>query len=104
MDGSMEKLHGDSTAGPRSKVWRTQRSKMEEVVPKRLIWDNPGGGESDSAKGVRRRCKKNSSSILSFIKRWLCPWQRSRDSSQQMKWDGPVPPRKPKESGRRGKY
>jgi len=29
--------------------------------------DNPGGGESDSAEGVRRRCKKNSPSVLSCI-------------------------------------
>jgi len=29
--------------------------------------DNPGGGESDPAEGVRTRCKKNSPSVLSCI-------------------------------------
>jgi len=29
--------------------------------------DNPGGDELDPAKGVRRRCKKNSLSVLSCI-------------------------------------
>jgi len=29
--------------------------------------DNPGGGESDPAEGVCRRCKKNSHSVLSCI-------------------------------------
>jgi len=27
---------------------------------------NPGGGESDPAEDVRRRCKKNSPSVLSY--------------------------------------
>jgi len=31
------------------------------------MWDNPGGGESDPAEGVRRRCMKNSLSVLSCI-------------------------------------
>jgi len=31
------------------------------------MWDRQGGGELDSAKGVRRRCMKNSPSILSWI-------------------------------------
>jgi len=31
------------------------------------MWDNPGGGEPDPAEGVRRRCKKNSPSVLSCI-------------------------------------
>jgi len=29
--------------------------------------DNPGGGESDPTEGVRRRCMKNSPSVLSYI-------------------------------------
>jgi len=29
--------------------------------------DNPGGDESDPAEGVRRRCKKNSPYVLSYI-------------------------------------
>jgi len=29
--------------------------------------DNPGGGELDPAEGVRRRCKNNSSSVLSCV-------------------------------------
>jgi len=31
--------------------------------------ENPGGGESDSVEGVRRRCKKYSTSVLSCIGR-----------------------------------
>jgi len=31
------------------------------------MWDNPRGGESDPAEGVRRRCKTNSPSVLSCI-------------------------------------
>jgi len=47
---------------------------MEEVVPKiarQEAWvrDNPERGELDPADDVHRRCKKNSSSILSCIKR-----------------------------------
>jgi len=31
------------------------------------MWNNPGGDGSDSAEGVRRRCMKNSPSVLSYI-------------------------------------
>jgi len=31
------------------------------------MWDNQGGGESDLADGARRRCIKNSPSVLSCI-------------------------------------
>jgi len=69
-----------------------QRSKLEDVVPKLA-----------HRRGVRRRCKKNSLSVLFWIvnedKRRLWPWQRSRDSPQQMRRERPVPP---KESGSRG--
>jgi len=44
---------------------------MEEVVPKmthrrRSDGENPGGGKSEHAEGVRRRCMMNSS-VLSCI-------------------------------------
>jgi len=49
-----------------------QRSKMKEVMPKMAhweakLWDNPEGGELDSEVAVRKRCKKNSPSVLSNI-------------------------------------
>jgi len=44
-----------------------QREKMEEVVPKMARRDSQGGGESNPAEGVRRRCMKNSSSVSSCI-------------------------------------
>jgi len=67
--------------------------------------DNPGGGESDPAEGVRRRCMKNSL-VLSCIgkrKREGCD-RGSEDGTVHNRRDreGPVPPRKLKESGRRG--
>jgi len=54
-----------------------QKSKME-VVPRwrageAQLQDNPGGGESVPADGVRRRCKKNSPSVLS------CKGKRTRE-------------------------
>jgi len=70
--------------------------------------DNPGGGELDPAEGVRRRCKKNFSFVLSYI------GKRTREGCDRgsevgtvhsgRDGEGPVPPRKPKESGRRGSY
>jgi len=67
--------------------------------------DNPEGGELDPAEGVRRRCKKNYLSVL------LCIGKRTREGCDRgsevgtvhSRRDGevPVPPRKPKESGRR---
>jgi len=39
------------------------------VVPKMAIQNNPEGGESDPSEGVRRRCMKNSPSVLSCIGR-----------------------------------
>jgi len=69
------------------------------------MWDNPKGGESDPAEGVRRRCKKNIPSVLS------CIGKRTRECCDRgsevetvhsgRDWEGPVPLRKPKESGRR---
>jgi len=68
--------------------------------------DNPGGGELDPAEGVRKRCKKNSSSVLSCIgKRTREGCDRGSEVETVYRgWDeeGPIPPRKPKESGRRG--
>jgi len=67
--------------------------------------NNPEGGELDLAKGVRRRCK-NFPSFLSYI------GKRAREGCDRgsevgtvhsgRDWERPVPPRKPKESGRRG--
>jgi len=56
--------------------------------------DNPGGGESDSAEGVCRRCKKNSS-VLSCIGRG-----QEKAAAADETGEGPAPPRKPKGSGR----
>jgi len=55
-DGGVEKIHGDSTVGPRPK-WRAREAQMQ---------DNPGG-ELDPAKGVRRLCMKNFPFVLSCI-------------------------------------
>jgi len=73
--------------------------------------DNPGGGESDPAKGVHRRCMKNSPSVLSCIgKRTIegCD-HGSEVGTAHSGWDGegPVPlmkPDEPKESGRRESF
>jgi len=67
MGGGTEELHRDPTVGPGSKVWtRGQNgSSAKDGAPKRR--DNPEGDELDPAKGVRRRCKKNSPSVLSCI-------------------------------------
>jgi len=68
--------------------------------------DNPEGGESDHAEGVRRRCMKNSSSVLSCMgKRTTEGCNRGSEIGTVHSGrdrEGPVPPRKPKESGRRG--
>jgi len=50
-------------------------SKMEVVVARwrageAQMQDNPGRGESDAAEGIRRRCMKNSPSVLSCIGKW----------------------------------
>jgi len=67
--------------------------------------DNPEGGVLNSADCVRRRCKKNSPFILS------CIGKRTREDCDRgsevgtirsgRDGEGPVPPRKPKVSGRR---
>jgi len=66
--------------------------------------DNPGS-ELDPAEGVRRRCKKNSLSVLS------CIGKRRREGCDRgsevgtvhsgRDGEGPIPPRKPK-GDRRG--
>jgi len=63
--------------------------------------DNPEGGELDSAEDDRRRCKKNSPSVLS------CIGKRTREGCDRgseivivhigRDEEGPVPPRKPKD-------
>jgi len=67
--------------------------------------DNPEGGELDPTEGVRRRCKKNSSSVLSCIgKRTREGYGRGSEVGtvySGREGEGPVPPRKPKESGKR---
>jgi len=67
--------------------------------------ENPEGGESDPAEGVRRRCKKNYPFVLS------CVGKRTREGCNRgsevgafysrRDGEGPVPPRKPKKSGKR---
>jgi len=62
-DGGVEELYGDPTVGPRPKVWiRGQKWKKCQKwrAGEALKRDNSGGGESDPAEGVRRRCMKNS--------------------------------------------
>jgi len=70
-DRDAEKLHGDPRVEPHPKVW-TRSQKMEEVMPNMArrearMRNNPVGGDLDPADDVRRRCKKNSSFILSCI-------------------------------------
>jgi len=67
--------------------------------------DNPGGGESDPVEDVRRRCKKNSLFVL------FCIDMRTREGCDRgsvvgtvysgRDREGPVPPGRPRESGRR---
>jgi len=76
--------------------WRAGEAQMR---------DNPGGDESDPAEGVLGRCK-NSPSVLS------CIGKRTREGCDRdsevgtvhsgRNGKGPVPSRKPKESGMRG--
>jgi len=68
--------------------------------------DNPEEGELDPTEDVRRRCKKNSPSVLS------CIGKRTREGCDHgsevgtvhsvRDGEGPVSPRKPKESDKRG--
>jgi len=66
----MDELHGDPTVGPLPKVW-TRGQKWKWCIRWRAgearIRDSQGGGESDSAEDVCRRCMKNSPSFLSCI-------------------------------------
>jgi len=68
--------------------------------------DSQGGGELDPAEDVRRRCMENSPSFLSCIcKRTKEGCDRGSEvETVHSGYDGKgsVPPRKPKESGRRG--
>jgi len=70
--------------------------------------DNPGGGESNPAEGVRGRCKMKSPSVLSCIgKTTREGCDRGREvGTVHSRYDGEgtVPLRKSKESGRRGSY
>jgi len=77
-------------------------SEIATVVPKRArreaqIRDNPEGGELHLAKEVRRRCKKNSPSVLS------CTDKRTKDwiVHSGRGGEGPVPLRKPRKSGKK---
>jgi len=70
--------------------------------------DSPEGGESDPAESVRKRCKKNSLSVLS------CIGKRTREGCDRgsevgtvhsgRDGGGPDSSRKPKVSGRRGSF
>jgi len=61
-----------------SEVKNGRLSSAKDGAPERLrcgtiqeevsqILQRPGGSESDPAEGVRRRCKKNSPSVLSYV-------------------------------------
>jgi len=67
--------------------------------------DNPEGGEQDLADDVRRRCKKNSPSVLSCIdkrtKEGCNRGSEFRTVHSERNVERPVPLRKPNESGRR---
>jgi len=99
----------NSTETQHQQPGHAPRSKLEEVVPRwctgeAQMRDNPGGGESDPAEGVRRRCKKNSSVLFCIGKRIREGCDHGREVlTVHSGWDGErsVPPRKPKESGRR---
>jgi len=98
------------TVRPRPKVYiRSQKWKkycQRWCAGEVQVQDNPVGDESDPAEGLHRRCKKNSPSVLS------CIGKKTREGCDcgsevwtvHSGWDGegPVPPRKPKESCRRG--
>jgi len=115
-------LCGGPTIGPRLKLWTDQKSKIEEIVPEMArrraqMWNNPKAGELDPADDVRRRCKKNSLSVLScmfyfrFIRfsfRFIKRTKEGCDHGSEVETvhsrrsgEEPVPLRKPKESGRR---
>jgi len=89
-----------SKSGPEVK---NGRSSAKDGTPET---DNPEGGELDPAEGVRRCCNKNSSSVLS------CIGKRTKEGCNRgsevetvhsgRDGEGPVPPRKPKESRRKG--
>jgi len=50
--------------------------------------DKPGGGESDHAEGIRRRCKKNFPSVLSCIgKKTREGYDRGREVGMQFTAD-----------------
>jgi len=68
--------------------------------------DNTEEGELDPAEGIRRRCKKNFSSVLSSIGKRTgegCDHGSEVGKVYSTRGgEGPVPPQKPKESGRIG--
>jgi len=68
-DRGSEELRGDPIIGPPSKVWirdQSGRSSMT-LAGEPHMRDNPdGSAELDPAVDNRRRCKKNSSSLLSY--------------------------------------
>jgi len=99
-----EKGHGNGVqvSGP--------EAKMADVMPKMVRRkdsdvDNPERSELDPANDDRRRCKKNSLSVLSFIgKRTKQVCDRGSEIGKVHSWrDGerPILLRKPKESARR---
>jgi len=83
---------------------------MEEVVPMMTRRRGSDAGQSrrrwsvGPAEGVRRRCNKNSPSVLSCIGKRTreCCDRGSEVGTIHSGWykEGPVPPRKPNESGR----
>jgi len=70
-DGSVEELRWDPTIWPHPKVWTRGRRWQWKKWCQRWrageaqMQDNSEGSELDPADDVRRRCKKNSPSVLS---------------------------------------
>jgi len=96
--------HGNPTVWPRPKVW-TRDQRAGEVHMR----NNPGG-ELDPVEGVRRRCKNYYLLLPSYLS---CIGKRTREGCDHggeggtvhsgRDGEGTVTPRKPKESGRRGR-
>jgi len=63
--------------------------------------DNPEGDELDPAVDDRRRCKNHSSSVLSCIDKRTKGCDSGSTVHSGLSGEGPVPLRKPMESGKR---
>jgi len=63
----VEKLHGDPTVGPRSRPEVKNGSSAKDGAQERLRCGTIQEVSQILQRGVRRRCKKNSPSVLSCI-------------------------------------